>query len=783
MKTILCKAILIEIIIFSFIQAKIFSQNYHDFGFTKDNSVIVKDINNDTLLFPWAGGMNSCHFSSIDLDFDGIKDLFVFDRHGNRILTFINSGTSNNTDYIYAPQYSRKFPKIKAWANLVDFNNDGKEDIFAFNSNGGIEVYKNISDTILEFDLIYTHLQSYQSSSSSGIIITDVDYPAFSDIDNDGDLDILTFYGLGSSLDYHKNMSQELYSHSEKLEFVLDNSCWGHFAESESSNIIILDTCWNTKSQNSSYFPASKHTGSTLLAFDMDADNDKDLLIGDVDFKNLIMLTNGGTVDSSYIISQDTVFPSNSMSVDLCSFPVSSYVDVDNDNKKDLIVSSYESGWKYPKADNINNVWLYKNIGTNNSPIFAFDQKSFFQSDMIESGSGARPILYDIDNDSLIDLFIGNFGYLDTSYYEFGILKAEYISRISYYKNTGTKSNPVFQLITDDFANTSVLNLINIHPSFADLDNDGDIDMLCGNSDGKFHYYENNAGASNPPQMILNQLNYQNIDIGKNSCPQLIDINNDGLTDLVSGKKDGRLAYFENTGTSNNPVFSHITDSLGNIRVTDDYLNPYFGYSVPCFFKDNSGDFKLFAGSVTGNIFYYKNINGNLSGNFSLDSSLLLMTQHDTLFSVLHSYYDSIPIIIDEGLLAGVSVADLNDDGYPDMICGNYAGGLSYFKGTQALPLSAGIKPQQNNIDFSFKLYPNPANNFITIEFNSQHKQSEIEVYNILGEKVLSKSVNNSDRLLINTLGLKTGLYICKIKFPESERIISESSKKFIINH
>ena len=65
----------------------------------------------------------------------------------------------------------------------------------------------------------------------------------------------------------------------------------------------------------------NRHTGSTFLLLDLDADNDKDLVLGDVDYSNLIELVNGGDSDSAYMISQDTVFPSYNKPVNLMSMP------------------------------------------------------------------------------------------------------------------------------------------------------------------------------------------------------------------------------------------------------------------------------------------------------------------------------------------------------------------------------------------------------------------------------------------------------------------------------
>src|SRR4051812_36435834 len=53
--------------------------------------------------FAWAGGFNSTQFSEIDLNQDGIMDLFAFDRAGNKIITFINSGIPNQVSYVFAP--------------------------------------------------------------------------------------------------------------------------------------------------------------------------------------------------------------------------------------------------------------------------------------------------------------------------------------------------------------------------------------------------------------------------------------------------------------------------------------------------------------------------------------------------------------------------------------------------------------------------------------------------------------------------------------------------------
>ena len=53
----------------------LFSQKY---GFERFYDISV-DVAGNPLRNAWAGGFNSTHFSEIDLNLDGVKDLFQFD--------------------------------------------------------------------------------------------------------------------------------------------------------------------------------------------------------------------------------------------------------------------------------------------------------------------------------------------------------------------------------------------------------------------------------------------------------------------------------------------------------------------------------------------------------------------------------------------------------------------------------------------------------------------------------------------------------------------------------
>ncbi len=732
------------------------SQN-HDYGFVKDVSVPVFNNKNTSLLYPWAGGMNNIQLASIDINLDGIKDIVAFDVHGRRILPFINKTTTKNEiNYVYDPSYAHLFPNdINGFLQAIDFNNDGKEDIFTY-ENAGLKVYKNISDTILKFELFTHQITSKYYNTYINLFCTEGDYIVIKDIDGDGDLDILAFWALGKYVDYHKNQSIEKYGHSNLLDFHLSERCWGYFSESEEGNTIYLnDYCDNDKSVKT-----HRHTGSTMLLLDENGSGLYDMLLGDMDYPNIVLLTNGGNKDSAHIVEVDMNFPSYDTSINLYSMPCPVYIDIDNDSVKDLVVSPLDLA--YVKSENINSVWWYKNIGSNDNPNFRLQTKSLFQNQMIDVGSGAYPILFDIDNDGLLDLFIGNYGYFDTATFINGILKCYYTASIAYYKNIGTKDHPIFQLITDDFCNLRQYQYTSLIPTFADLNNDGKADMIIGLADGSLLYLQNN---SNNDTLLFSEaiINYQNIDIGDFAAPQLFDLDKDGLTDLIIGTKKGQLSYYKNTGTKNQAVFTKITDFLGRVDVRD-YDESYFGYAVPCFIRTPNGETRLWVGAENGYIYYYTNIDGNLNNGFQLK---------DSIFYII----DNMRYPIKEGYRTAVACDFLTNEKYPDLIVGNFAGGLSYYKGVTPPDITIEIQ-ETNEVETieNIIIYPNPTSNQITIETMTLNI-IQIEIIDVTG-KILLKTLTNSKHVNSDISRLSSTMYFIKLTL-ENQQIIT---KKIIKN-
>lgn len=727
----------------------ILNSAFSQFYFVQNTNKTQIKVSNETkkdFKFPWAGGMNSCQFNEIDLNLDGINDLLVFDRNGDRMMPFINKGTPGISDYEFAPDYVASFPEISDWLILADYNMDGKNDLFTYSPGwAGIKVFKNISDTELEFEPeVYPYLKSFQGSGYVNILVTYADYPAITDIDSDGDLDILTFWGLGSFVEFHENQSMDLYGIPDSLDFIETSSCWGHFAENDESNIIYLDTCNVSKAENG-FFPVGKterHTGSTFFIIDLDGDEDKDLVLGDVDYPNLIQLINDGTSDEAYIVSQDAAFPSYDIPIDLFSMPLATYIDIDNDNQKEMVVSPFDPS---PiTSENYQSVWLYENNGSLEQPEFSFVKDDFLQDDLIDVGAGAYPIIADYDQDGLNDLFVSNFGYYIYSYYGPGMfLKSVYWSNIALFRNTGTETEPSFELLTRDFANLHNMHLKGYFPTFGDIDGDNDLDMLVGYEKGTLMFFENLAGSGEPMEFDNPVLNYQQINVGEYSTPQLVDLNEDGLLDLAIGEKGGNLNYYENTGTIQNPDFNFVTDSLGKVLVTDFSLS-YDGYSTPCFFKDQQNKFNLIVGSEQGKLFYFKEIEGNLEGTF---------TESDSLFLIIGGEAQE----IDPGMRTAAAIQDMDQDGFMDLIAGNYSGGLNYFSGGES-PGVIGVEDFYQ-VKESVSIFPNPTEDIIHIELKKIPQNVSIQIHNIYGEIILSRSLSKKHSQI--SLGhLVNGIYL-----------------------
>lgn len=665
-----------------------------------DNGSLIKN--------PLTGGLNSCQLSNIDLNFDGKKDIFVFERIGDRVLCFINNNNGIGSNFDYSINYSNDFPNLEKWALLIDYNCDGKEDIFTYNDSY-VKVYKNTSQAEnLSFQIETTALISDLGPIQSAIIISEVDIPSFVDVDGDGDIDVLTFKQNGGYVEYHQNQSQELYGNCDSLIFELKTDCWGEFFEG--LNSYDFNSCNEDAIINQAQIRSSgAHSGSSSLALDMDGDNDMDFILGDVSFNNLNMLINGGNAQNASMESVNQEFPignGSNISAEIKSFPAAFYLDTNNDGIRDLAVSPNVDN----NSENFESIMVFTNTGEDNNPTFEFSQKNFLQDNTLDLGSGAYPSVIDYNNDGLKDLLIGNYGYFNNS---------NPSSQLALLRNIGSQTEPNFEVIDRDFGNLSTIALdtvINetvkgLFPTLADLDNDGDVDMILGDNNGKIHYFKNTASEDQEAVFELENVNFFSIDIGQHSAPFLYDLNGDDLYDLIIGQVDGTLSYSENTGTAESPVFNSLVEDLGGVSVNNN--ESLYGFSAP-FVYEQDGEINFLIGSESGRVYHYKSVDNNLSENFELIS--------DNFQG------------INEGKNTAVLFEDFTNDGKKDLFLGMQTGGLFYFVND-----SIATNTYANTKKIDLEIYPNPTNQYITFKSDGE---SLISFYTTIGQLVLREQIH-----------------------------------------
>lgn len=707
-------------------------------------------INGNLIKNPWVGGFNTPIFSTIDLNGDGIKDLFVFDKDGGRYTTYLNDGVIGQTSYTYAPEFESRFPILHDWVLLYDFNCDGKEDIFTYTYIGGMEVWRNDYNATngLSFSLYKTLIYSHYGLNYVNLYVSSVNLPALTDVDNDGDMDVLTFAITGNNVEYHQNRSMDSTGLCD-LDFRLEDNGWGHFLLSGLSNIAVLGAIKPATVGNNSDKKiettddtapfASRHSGSCMIAVDFNGNDVKEIINGDILGNNLLYLDNTGTLDSANVTAQDSLWPSYNVPVSFLTFPAAYNFDADEDGKKDIIVSSCTAN----TSENFNNVLFYKNTGSNTNATFSYVKNTLFQDEMIEVGSGANVALFDANADGLKDLIIGNYGYFSPM--------PPYVSGLSYYVNTGTASVPAFQLVTRDYMQTNSLGITGIYPAFGDIDGDGVDDMILGCTDGTLQLYLNTAGLGNPPVFVMPIVgpNFLGIDVGLFSAPQIIDVDRDGRNDLLIGERQGNLNYYRNTGSGSILNFTLVSSTFGNVDVVKHHIS-ITGYSAPVL-KDVSGSYELFVGSESGFIYHYINIDNNLGGAFTL----------------VDSAYKS----INERPRITIALGDMNNDGMTDIFTGNLEGGVKFYY--QKL---SGVGLPELVEEDSFSIYPNPANDRLLIKFRVTGVQNKIDIFNLAGNLVYTGFANGAQSIVL-TDNLSNGMYVLKITNDEAT-----TNKKFVIN-
>jgi hypothetical protein len=530
----------------------------------------------------------------VDLDGDGDLDVIVGEQ-GGAFLYFRNTGTAIAPALVAATGSENPLNGMSVSGDarpaLVDLDGDGDLDLVAGASNGTFYYFRNTGTATAPAFASITG----GSNPLNGLDVGDDSTPAFGDLDGDGDLDLVSGE-LGGAFFYFRNTGtavnpaftpitdasnplngQDVGSNSNPALGDLDGDGDLDLVAGDSTGAFSLFE--NTVTATSPAFVARTGSANPLSGFsatlrsapalgDFDGDGDLDLVSGRDDggfaaFRNLAAAV------IPHIIGET---PLTGLSAGFLSTPTLG--DLDGDGDLDLI-----SGQRYGQ-------FLYfRNTGTAINPAFVAVTGAANPLNGLGVGDYSAPALGDFDGDGDLDLVSG-----------------ELYGHFLYFRNTGSATNPAFVAVTGTGNPFDALSVPRFSsPSVADVDGDGELELVSGLNTGAMHYFRNVGIATNPVYVeqtgSANPLN--GFDVGSYSTVALGDFDGDGDIDVVAGNNDGQLAYFNNTGSRTTAAYVQLAGSANPLNGED-----VGNGAAPCAGDlDGNGHLDLVTGN-TGGAFY-----------------------------------------------------------------------------------------------------------------------------------------------------------------------------------
>ena len=309
------------------------------------------------------------------------------------------------------------------------------------------------------------------------------------------------------------------------------------------------------------------------------------------------------------------------------------YCDYDGDDAPDLIVgvgdwddygwdNAFDRQGRWTRGPLHGYVYLIRNTGTAGDPQYGKAQKISAGGKPLDVYGMPSPNFADFDGDGDLDLICG-----------------EFIDKFTWFENTATRSRPRYAAGRHLTYRGKPLkmDLCMIVPVALDWDRDGDIDLVVGQEDGRVALVENTGQVlDGMPQFLPPQFFRQQADMlkfGALVTPCSFDWDNDGDEDLICGNTAGYIGFIENLDGGNPPRWAapvYLKADGETIRIM---AGPNGSIQGPCEAKwgyttlnvadwNHDGLPDILVNSIWGKVLWYENISTPQEPKLSLAQSI-----------------------------------------------------------------------------------------------------------------------------------------------------------------
>jgi hypothetical protein len=253
-------------------------------------------------------------------------------------------------------------------------------------------------------------------------------------------------------------------------------------------------------------------------------------------------------------------------------------------------------------------VYLIHNTGSTENPQYSKAERTLAAGKPVDVYGMPSPSFADFDGDGDLDLICG-----------------EFVDKFTWFENTGTRTDPRYAAgrYLTYMGKPLQMDLCMIVPVALDWDKDGDVDLVVGQEDGRVALVENTGKVMNGmPEFLAPQFFQQRADevkFGVLVTPYSFDWDNDGDEDLICGNSAGYVGFIENLDGGNPPKWAAPVCLKADGEVIRIMAGPNGSIQGPCEAKwgyttlnvadwNHDGLPDIVVNSIWGKVLWYRNI-------------------------------------------------------------------------------------------------------------------------------------------------------------------------------